>query len=537
MAGTSNPLDQVRQFWATRNGRQKMFLLGGAGATALLLVFFVRLIGTPDYKPLFTGLEPADAQTLTAQLDAQGIPHETSADGKTISVPADKVDAARMQTAAQGAPHSGRMGFELFDKMSWGQTEFDEKVTYQRALEGELERSIQTLADVESARVHLVMSTDSVFLDQARGAKASVILKLRRGELSKPAVMAISRLVAGAVDQLRPEDVSIVDADSDRSLGLNQDGADTGAAQEASLSDRLMNTLEPIVGAGKIRASVNVDYDQGTTEESQEKYDPSVSALLSDQKSEDQAAGSAVPTGVPGTSSNVATSKTPKPGAANTGTTATGQGPIQTSKTESAQYGVNKTIVHTVTPAGRVERVTAAILVDDEMVRNVQKGKVSWTRRKRTPEELDKIRELAEAAIGFDAKRGDTISVQNMSFDTDAVDTDLPAPTLTSQVQKAVVDYGSILRPVFLLALFLMAYLFVLRPVQKHVLAASPLLPAAQEAALPAPSGEAAAAHLPELGGVTARAAQLKEQTIEMIRQKPQHTARAVQAWLREEPS
>ena len=142
--------------------------------------------------------------------------HETSADGKTISVPADKLDAARLQTASQGAPHSGRMGFELFDKMSWGQTEFDEKVTYQRALEGELERTIQTLGDVESARVHLVMATDSVFLDRQRGAKASVILKLNRNSLSKESVAAISRLVSGAVDELKPEDVSIVDADSDR---------------------------------------------------------------------------------------------------------------------------------------------------------------------------------------------------------------------------------------------------------------------------------------------------------------------------------
>src|ERR1700739_3942818 len=160
--------EQVKQFWATRSPRQRGYLLGGVGATVALLALFVRWIETPDYKPLFTGLEPADAQTLSAQLDAQGIPHQTSADGKGISVPADKLNAARMQTAAQGTPHSGRMGFEIFDKMSWGQTEFDEKVAYQRALEGELERSIQTLSDVESARVHLVMPTDSVFLDRQR---------------------------------------------------------------------------------------------------------------------------------------------------------------------------------------------------------------------------------------------------------------------------------------------------------------------------------------------------------------------------------
>jgi len=218
MAGFQDATEQAKQFWASRTSSQKGLLLAGAGATILLIALFAKLIGTPDFKPLYTGLEPADAQALTAQLDAQGIAHEASADGKSISVPADKLDAARLQTATQGTPRSGRMGFELFDKMSWGQTEFDEKVTYQRALEGELEKTIQTLGDVESARVHLVMPTDSVFMDHERGAKASVILKLRHSGLSKDAVIAISRLVAGAVDELKPEDVSIVDADSDRSL-------------------------------------------------------------------------------------------------------------------------------------------------------------------------------------------------------------------------------------------------------------------------------------------------------------------------------
>jgi flagellar M-ring protein FliF len=526
MPGPQNALDQTKQFWTSRNGRQKAMLLGGAGATAALLLFFVRFIGTPDYKPLFTGLEPADAQALSAKLDAQGIPHQTSADGKTLSVPADKLDSARMQTASQNDLHSGHMGFELFDKMSWGQTEFDEKVAYQRALEGELARSIQTLADVESARVHLVMPTDSAFSDRARGAKASVILRLRRGTLSKDASLAISRLVSGAVDELRPEDVSIVDADSTRSLGI-QDAAAEGQGSSADLSTRLIGTLEPIVGVGKLRASVNVDYDQGATDESQEKYDPSVSALLSEQRSEDQAGNATAPGGVPGTSSNIPTANQQKPSSPN---------PTQSSKNETAQYGVNRTVVHTVTPAGRVMRITAAILVDDEIVKTVTKGKPAYTRKKRTPQELNQIKELAEAAIGFDAKRGDSISVQNLSFDADDAEMDVPPPTWTNQVQKTVTGYESIMRPVSLLVLFVLAYMFVLRPFQKHALSGKalpagtePLLPSGQHAALPRPQNQ--------LGEGAVRAAQLKEETAELIKQKPLHTARAVQAWLREETS
>jgi flagellar M-ring protein FliF len=527
MPALVNVTDQAKNFWATRNGSQKAFLLSGAVATAVLVTLFVRLIGAPDYKPLFTDLQPADSQSLSSQLDAQGIPHQLSADGKTISVPADKLDAARMQTAAQGEPHSGRMGFELFDKMSWGQTEFDEKVTYQRALEGELERSIETLADVESARVHLVMPTDSVFIDQQRSAKASVVLKLRRGVLSKDAVTAISNLVAGAVDQLKPQDVSIVDADTDEALGLNSSTGEIGA-EGNTLSEKLVSTLEPVVGIGKIRASVNVDYDQGTAEETQEKYDPTVSAVLSDQKSEQEASGTPAPGGVPGTSSNVPKGEKKQP---------TRTIPTQSSKTEDARYGVNKTVLHTTTPAGRVQRITAAILVDDAVVRSVQHGKVTFTRHKRSQEELGEIKDLAQEVIGFDAKRGDSISVQDMSFGTDAANLEMPAPTWTTRVQKTVTDYSSILRPVSLLLLFVVVYLFMLRPIQKHVLS-TPQIAARSDAALPASQADMVAMHAPELGaGGTVRAAQLKEQTVEMIRQKPVHTARAVQAWLREEPS
>jgi flagellar M-ring protein FliF len=527
MPGFNDVIGQAKLFWSSRTGRQKALLLAGTGATALLLGLFVRLIGTPDFKPLYTGLDATDAQTLSAQLDAQGIQHQTSADGKTISVPADKLDAARLQTASQGAPHSGRMGFELFDKMSWGQTEFDEKVTYQRALEGELEKTIQTLADVESARVHLVMPTDSVFLDRERPAKASVILKLRHNGLSKESVVAIQRLVSGAVDELKPEDVSIVDADSDRSLSSHHDGLGDDNA-EATMTQRLIATLEPVVGVDKIRANVNVDYDQSATEESQEKYDPTVSAVLSIQKSDDQSGGQSLG-GVPGAASNV-----PQANKAKSAATVTTD-PTQSSKTESAVYGVNKVVTHTVTPAGRIQRVTAAILVDDEIVKTVAKnGKVTYTRHARSQEELDKIQALAKAVIGFDPKRGDTISVQDIAFDSPLGD-DTPAPKWTAQVEKTVTTYSAVLRPLSLLALFLLAYMFVLRPIQKQALA--PVAIADGDQAALAAGASARLAAPPENNEGAQRASLLKGQTIELIKNKPVDTARAVQAWLREEPS
>jgi len=545
MPGSSNVVEQVKQFWGSRTGLQKSLLLGGAGTTALMLTLFVRLIASPDYKPLYKDLDPADAQALATQLDAQNIPHQVSADGKEVSVPADKLDAARMMTATQGQPHSGRMGFELFDKMSWGQTEFDEKVAYQRALEGELERTIGTLADVEQARVHLVMPTDSVFLDRQRSAKAAVILRLRHNGLSKDAVVAISRLVSGAVDELKPEDVSIIDADSERSLGLAHDGPGGDQDEEARLTNRLINTLEPVVGTNAIRASVNVDFDEASTDENDEKYDPAVSALLTMQRTEDSAGGTSIPFGVPGTASNIPAAKPAKPAGqtsqqSNTPTAQTStatSGPSQSSKTESAQYGVNKTIIHTITPAGGIRRISAALLVDDTIVKTTDnKGKVTVTRQKRSQDELNRIQELAEAAIGFDAKRGDTISVQNLSFDSGSTDSDLPAPNLASEVQKTVSDYSSLLRPLSLLGLFLLAYFLVIRPVQKHALRQGELT-AGLQPALAAANVQGLSSEPTEAIDMGRRAAQLKAQSSELAKQNPVDTARAMQTWMREERS
>jgi flagellar M-ring protein FliF len=203
--------------------------------------------------------------------------------------------------------------------------------------------------------------------------------------------------------------------------------------------------------------------------------------------------------------------------------------------TESAEYGVNKVETHTVVPAGKIQRVTAAIVVDDAIVRNVAGGKVTYSKQKRSQDELDRIQQLAEGVLGFDAKRGDTISVQNLAFDSPAEPADVPVPTLAERAQKTVNDYSSLVRPLSLLGLFLLAYMFVLRPVQKQALA--PGQPVAQPVLAAPPKVERLGIGAAEMVGDTRRATQLKEQTIELIKQKPVNTARAVQAWLREEPS
>jgi flagellar M-ring protein FliF len=525
VVGASQTMERVKLFWAGLRPQQRVYLGVGLAITLAAVVFFVKMIATPTYKPLTTGLEAADAQVIVAQLAAKKIPYIVSPDGTTISVPGDQIDAARLEVASHDSPHSGRIGFEIFDKVSWGQTEFDEKVNYQRALEGELERTIQTMSSVKSARVHLVMASDSVFMDRERGAKASVTLKLRRGSLSREDISAISRLVAGAVDELKPTDVVIVDADSNQSLGQNDGPPGGNDGIERELTRRLIATLAPIVGTDRIHASVNVEYETGSSEESQEKYDPAVSATLTMQHSEEGSGPGTAIGGVPGASSNVPSGKT-------VGTKAVIKDLGQYSKTDNNTYGVNRTTRHVIEPAGSIRRLTAAVLLDDVVDRKQDRGKWVETHHKRQPDELQRISELAQAAIGFNSARGDVISVQNLTFDR-AEAVDLPPTTFADEARKGLNDYSSVIRYAGLFVLFLLVYLLMIRPIQKRALAApSPLLAATRT---PVHVESELGAPLESPSSLIQRNQVLKKQLAAFVQAEPESSTSAVRAWLQEE--
>ena len=522
---TSRVTDRAKVFWGGLRPEQRWYLGAGLAVTAAAILLFVNLIAKPTYKPLMSGLEAADAQAIAAQLAAKKIPYILGPDGTSISVPGDQVDAARLEVASHDSPHSGRIGFEIFDKVSWGQTEFDEKVNYQRALEGELERTIQTIRNVKSARVHLVMATDSVFVDRERGAKASVTLRLRRGSLSREDLSAISRLVAAAVDELKPSDVVIVDADSSQSLGQTSDSGDGSEGIERELTRRLVATLSPVVGVDHVHASVNVEYETSSSEESQEKYDPAVSATLTMQHSEEASGPGAAVGGVPGTSSNV---PSVKPGAPKSNTIDAGQ----SSKTDNNTYGVNRTTRHVIQPAGSIRRLTAAVLLDDVIEHKLEKGKLVEVRHKRQPDELKVISALAQAAIGFNAARGDVVNVENLTFDHAEVE-DAGPVTLAERAKQGLSDYATIVRYSVILVLFILVYLLAIRPLQKRVLAAS--VPQ-QQLEIPSPPPLNAELQALEMEASLAhRNLALKKQVVDFVNAEPESSTVAVRAWLREE--
>ena len=542
MASFNQAFNQAKSVLAALDTKQLVLLMGGAGFITAIVIFFGRMIATPDYKPLMTGMEVSDAQSLAGRLAAKNVPYQVSTDGKTVSVPSDKLDASRLEVASEGMPHSGRLGFELFDKLNWGQTEFDEKVNYQRALEAELERTIQTLRDVESVRVHLVMPTESVFLDREREAKASVILRLRSGQLSEETHRAIASLVSGAVDKLNTQNVTVIDADTNQPLlPRRQNAGGTDAELEEQLSQRLVSTLEPVVGAQRIRASVNVDYDPSSSEENQETYDPKSAVAVTMQRSEERTGGDSGNGGVPGTASNVPSAgATDKTGAQKSDTTTTEEDAgdtVQVSKTENGTYAVDKLVRHTLLPAGRIRRISAALLVDDVVELHQQNGKTTETRRKRTPDELKQIQALAAAAIGFDEKRGDTIAVQNLSFQQ------IPekageAPGRLDKIRVTLNDWSSLIRYGALLVLFLLAYFFLLRPIKKQTVAILGQLPNRAEAQLAAELKAKDLAAFPPGAASWSESERhtvgLQKQLAEKVKSEPAMTGRMVQNWLRE---
>lgn len=527
-------LQRLGQFFRGLTVNQRLLLGGGAALVGGTLWIFVALLGQPKYVTLYSGLRPDEAQSLAGRLAARNIPHQVSPDGAAVLVPEDKLDASRLETAAAGLPRSARLGFELFDTPNWAGSDFTEKVNYQRALEGELERTLATLSEVEAVRVHLVMPQESLFTEQQHDAKAAVILKTRGGHLSEQAQVAIPQLVASAVDRLRPENVTVVDADSNTPLLQNRDGpAGRAYGLDEELAKTLVHTLEPVVGSDHVRASVHVEYELGTSEDTQETYDPKAAATLTQEHSEENSTGGA-PVGVPGTASNVPS-----------GTPTTAPQPAaeqSNSKSDANTYAVSKSLHHSVEPPGRVRRIAAAVLVDDAVETAEQAGKQTITRRKRTPEEMKQIEQLAQAAIGVNLQRGDVLAVENLSFQQAPLETPPAPPTKVEHWRHLLEPWTWILRYVGLAALFLVVYWLVLRPVKKQALAAFRDLPGRVTASL-APQAAGGAAGTTSLasgegaiedGGK--RASQLKRLLTEKVKAEPEAASRLVQSWVHEEP-
>jgi flagellar M-ring protein FliF len=372
-----------------------------------------------DFKPLFTGLAPEDAAAIVQKLKESGVDYRLPEAGGAVLVPSARVAEMRLNLAAAGLPKTGRIGFELFDKTNLGATEFTEHINYRRALEGELERSISCLAEVELARVHITFPKDSVFLDSQQPAKASVLIKIRPGShLSAQNVQAINHLVASAVEGLSPDAVSVLDMNGNL-LGRPKpegslDGPEPSEAVldyrhkvEADLLAKINATLEPLLGANKFRVGVSVDCDFAGGEQSEEIFDPARTVMLSSQRSED-ASGSPSANGVPGTASSLPRPASRPGGASNR----------VSRMTENITYQSSRTVKKTRLPAGGIRKMSLAVLVDQDVTWKKEQNEYQRVLVPPSADKLTAIRDLVAGITGFNAERGDQIVMETLPFET-----------------------------------------------------------------------------------------------------------------------
>jgi flagellar M-ring protein FliF len=388
-----------------------------AAVTLALIGFFSFLmirVTTPQMVPLFTDLSMDDSASIIRDLDRQAITYEIKNDGAIIMVPKEKVARLRMKLAEGGLPKGGGVGYEIFDKSdALGATSFIQNINHLRALEGELARTIRSLDRVQAARVHLVLPDRPLFSRDKVEASASIVLKVS-GSLTPQQVRAIRHLVATAVNGLKPERVSVID-ETGKLLadGASDNNALSGAgaderkvAYESRLRKEVEDIVTSVVGPGRARVQVNADFDINRITQTSDKFDPDARVVRSSQTREEQSSTAEGNNGAVSVGNEL-------PGAAKT-SGGSGGTRDQNKKTEEiVNYEVSRTTKTEVIEAGRVNRISAAVLVDGTYSKD-DKGAVTY--KPRSKEEIDRISALVRSAIGFDAKRGDQVEVVNLRF-------------------------------------------------------------------------------------------------------------------------
>lgn len=465
----ASPLTQIKEIWDRLPMSGRIATVGGALATLGLIGALVYYGSQPEYGVLFSDLKPTDAQSIVEKLKAANVPYSLTNGSTTIQVPQDRISELRLQMAGNGALSGGHVGFDLFDKTSFGATDFAQQVNYRRAIEGELSRTLEGMDEVESARVHITPQKESVFTEKEEGAKASVMLRVRQGkELSTERTDAIVSLIASSVEGLDLSNISVLDtrgrllvaAGRGKSNGITDAGAfhaqlEAKQKYEMENSARIIALLEPVVGQDRVRADVAADIDFSQVEQSEEKYNPQSQVVRSQQTlQEARNSSNPNPNGIVGArSNNPTTQATPAP-------TPTTQTNGDSRNTSTVNYEIDKTVRKTVGGGGRVSRMTVSVVVDHKTVNGVEVA--------RTPDEIKQIQDLVAGAIGIDTNRGDSVVVQTMPFEKPA---DLAATPSTLDKYKQFVPSAFKYGALILIAVLLLW--FVILPARRAIKAAA----------------------------------------------------------------
>jgi flagellar M-ring protein FliF len=454
----------------------KLMLLAGVAAVVAVMVVFWLWSQQPDYRILFSNYSDKDGGAIVAALEKMNVPYKFSESGSAILVPADQVHTARLKLASEGLPKGGNIGFELLENQKFGVSQFVEQVNFQRALEGELERSIQAIAAVDVARIHLAIPKPSVFVRDQQNPTASVLLNLRAGRtLDAQQVGAVVHLVASSVPNLPAANVTVVDQNgnllSDTSKKQGNNGLDQTQIKyvedmQTSIARRVESIITPIVGAKNVRAEASAEIDFSSTEQAAETYKPNYkpeeAAVRSMQSNESNNGAGADASGVPGALSNQPppNSTAPIDTTADAATTATGAGgAVSTQKNTTTNYEVDKTVSYVQQPKGGIKRLHVAVVVNNLPTTDA-KGKVTY--RPLTDAEKQQVNDLAMQAMGFNKERGDSITVVNTPFAGEPTEI---LPVVPMWQNPVAVEYGKdALRFLVGIVVLFLVYTRVLKP-------------------------------------------------------------------------
>lgn len=402
---------------------KKVAVVSIASSTLMGIILLIVWTNRINYQPLYFNLSMEDAGMVVEELKDQKIPFRLSANGKTVMVPSDRVYDLRLDMASRGIPSGGGVGFEIFDRTDLGTTEFVQKLNYQRALQGELARTINQFSAIEQSRVHITLPEKTMFWGDEQQPTASVVVKLRRrGALKEKHVQGILHLIAGSVEGLTPENITVVDVDGNvLSAGASDDSKLVGLAGnqqefqrelEEGLEKRVQTMLEKVVGTGKAIVRVNATLDFKQEETTEEIFDPESAVIRSEQRADERSKGiTPVAMGVPGVAANL-----PEEG----GKAATNVSSSEMRNTnETVNYEINKVVKRIIKPAGVIKRLSVAVLLDGtyEVVKG-EDGQEEYSYVPRTGEDMKKYKNIVMKAVGYNEERGDQIEVTNTPFET-----------------------------------------------------------------------------------------------------------------------
>jgi len=525
-------LDKIKNLWTARSMTQQVMI--GAIATVLIAAFVAGIIfmNKPDFKVLYSKLSAEDAAKVVNMLKASKEPFQIEDNGQTILVHADRVYELRLKVAGEGNLHGQGIGFEIFDEIKIGQTDFVQHINYQRALQGELSRTIAEFPKIDKARVHLVVPKKSLFIEEQNQPSASIVIKMKEkdAKLDPKEVQGIVNLVLMAVEGMDKKRITVTDqngqplyqpSDDEANQGMNTTQIEFKAQMERKLERRIEELLTPVIGPQKIIARVNTELDFSHKTIKKELFNPDSQVVRSETRNEETVAGKAALDGA-----------APEANFRGDGFQGTQSSQDSSRESRTTNYEINKEEQQIVSPVGELRRLGVAVIVDGTYTKDEKTGQLTYVPR--TDEEMARIKSLVSSAVGLDKDRGDNIEVSSIAFGA----TDLSeGPSLV----KNFIDMGGKLGKPLLTGLLIFLFLIlVVRPVIMALIRPKVAEQEVEElASLPSTEERLAieeALEVPEEALDTSRRLELlKNQAVQLSEQNMDAAIRLLKSWARQE--